>query len=101
MDKAEARMREAEKRLEEMQVGKCDDAVFKSNFDQLNSLVLELEGKVQRNENHCTALDNYLDKYQPVRMQGMIGDTLYACLYGAERRKHELYDQDKISLLYR
>jgi|TARA_B110000285_G_scaffold223307_1_gene278621 hypothetical protein len=62
---------------------------------------LELEGKVLRNENHCTALDNYLDKYQPVRMQGMIGDTLYACLYGGERRKHELYDQDKISLLYR
>jgi hypothetical protein len=31
----------------------------------------------------------------------MIGDTLYACLEGSERRNHELYDSDKLSLLYR
>ena len=64
-------------------------------------MLIDLDSKVNKTDNHCTALDNYLDKYQPVRMQGMIGDTLYACLYGAERRKHELYDQDKTSLLYR
>ena len=34
-------------------------------------------------------------------MQNMIGQTLYACLTGEERRHHELFDQDKISLLYR
>jgi hypothetical protein len=34
-------------------------------------------------------------------MQAMIGDTLYACLEGSERRNHELYDSDKLSLLYR
>jgi hypothetical protein len=31
----------------------------------------------------------------------MIGDTLYACLTGPARRAHELYDSDKLSLLYR
>jgi hypothetical protein len=31
----------------------------------------------------------------------MIGDTLYACLGGEARRNHELYDSDKLSLLYR
>ena len=31
----------------------------------------------------------------------MIGDTLYACLEGSARRNHELYDSDKLSLLYR
>lgn len=51
--------------------------------------------------NHCVALDNYLDKYQPLRVQGMIGETLEACLTGAERRNHELYLSDKISLLYK
>jgi hypothetical protein len=34
-------------------------------------------------------------------MQNMIGSTLYACLTGEQRRNHELYDQDKLSLLYR
>jgi len=31
----------------------------------------------------------------------MIDETLLACLTGEERRSHELYAQDKISLLYR
>jgi hypothetical protein len=30
----------------------------------------------------------------------MIGDTLYACLHGEPRREHELYDVDKLHLLY-
>lgn len=34
-------------------------------------------------------------------MQNMISQTLYACLTGEERRNHELFNQDKISLLYR
>ena len=52
-------------------------------------------------ENHCVALDNFMNKYQPVRVQTMIGETLDACLTGEERRNHELYENDKISLLYR
>lgn len=56
---------------------------------------------MQSTENHCVALDNFMNKYQPVRVQTMIGETLDACLTGEERRSHELYANDKISLLYR
>lgn len=59
-----------------------------------------LDKSVVATENHCQALDNYLDKYQPVRMQNMISDTLYACLQDEERREHELYDVDKLHYLY-
>jgi len=31
----------------------------------------------------------------------MVGDTLNACLIGEERRRFELYESDKIALLYR
>jgi hypothetical protein len=34
-------------------------------------------------------------------MQQMIAETLNACLTGVERRNHELYNNDKTSLLYR
>ena len=61
----------------------------------------EQEEIVRETHNHCKAIDNYLDKYQPVRVQAMIGDTLNACLTGEPRRSHELYDSDKLSLLYR
>mmetsp|Transcript_9429 Transcript_9429/g.14456 ORF Transcript_9429/g.14456 Transcript_9429/m.14456 type:complete len:81 (-) Transcript_9429:2017-2259(-) len=60
-----------------------------------------LEENVYSTKNHCISIDNYLDKYQPVRMQSMVGDTLKACLIGEERRRFELYESDKISLLYK
>ena len=31
----------------------------------------------------------------------MIGDTLYACLTDEARRNHELYDSEKLYLLYK
>ena len=42
-----------------------------------------------------------MNKYQPVRVQNMIDETLDATLTGEERRNHELYANDKISLLYK
>lgn len=80
---------------------KCDNAEFQENLERINEVLHSHEVEVARTSNHCQALDSYLDKYQPVRMQNMIGQTLYACLKGDERRNHELYDQDKISLLYK
>lgn len=60
----------------------------------------DLDKKVNSTNNLCLKLDNYLFKYLPVRTQITIGDTLRACLTGVERRRHELYDNDKIQLLY-
>lgn len=33
-------------------------------------------------------------------MQCMIGDTMRACLTGGQRRNHELYNHEKLGLLY-
>ena len=72
-----------------------------TNLTRIDETLKRLDESVQETENHCLGLDNYLDKYQPVRVQTMIGETLEACLTGEERRSHELYASDKISLLYR
>lgn len=56
---------------------------------------------MKRLENHCVALDNYLDKYQPVRMQDMINDHLDASLISEPRKKHTQYQSQTISKLYR
>ena len=47
------------------------------------------------------SLDLYLDKYQPVKIQNMINETLEASLTNQPRRNHELYNADKMSLLYK
>jgi len=48
---------------------------------------IEHDIKLMKVLNHATTHDNYFDKYLPVRMQGIIRETLLACLSGKERRR--------------
>ena len=41
-----------------------------------------------------------MEKYNPIHVQSQINDTLMSILGGRERRRLELYDNDKNSLLY-
>jgi len=50
--------------------------------------------------NHVITHDNYYEKYLPIRTQALVNETLRAILSGKERRRLELYDADKNSLLY-
>ena len=51
-------------------------------------------------QNHCSTLDNYIEKYLPIHTQIQMTETLMSVLGGRERRRLELYDSDKNSLLY-
>jgi ElaB/YqjD/DUF883 family membrane-anchored ribosome-binding protein len=51
-------------------------------------------------QNHCSQLDNYIEKYLPIHTQIQMTETLMSVLGGRERRRLELYDSDKNSLLY-
>ena len=53
-----------------------------------------------KNTNHSITLDNYAEKYLPIRTQGLINETLRSVLSGKERRRLELYDNEKNGLLY-
>ena len=46
-------------------------------------------------------MDNYLEKYLPIRTQALIDETLRAILGGKERRRLELYDAEKNAILYK
>lgn len=54
-----------------------------------------------RIDDHCKALDQYLDKYQPVRLEDAVTHHLDACLGGEERIKHKRYTDSTMSILYR
>ena len=47
---------------------KCNNAEFQENLVRINEVLHTLDVNVNRTQNHCQALDSYLDKYQPVRM---------------------------------
>ena len=79
---------------------KTDKSNFMKTKKRIDMRLLEHDVKLFKAQNHCSTLDNYLEKYQPIHVQAQIQETLMAVLGGRERRRLELYDNDKNSLLY-
>lgn len=79
---------------------KTDRVEFIKTKKKLELKNLQQDVKLFKCSNHCLTLDNYQDKYAPIRIQGMINETLRSILGGKERRRLELYDNDKNSILY-
>ena len=52
-------------------------------------------------QNASHTLENYMEKYQPIRTQCLITDTLNAVLAARERKRLENYDTEKMSLFYK
>lgn len=83
-----------------LEADKTDKTLFYRIKKKLDLKDLEQDIKLFKNTNHCITLDNYLEKYLPIRSQGLINETLRSVLGGKERRRLELYDNEKNSLLY-
>ena len=101
MEAAEKRVVKLENERVQLESNKCEKEEFYINLKRIDATLHTLAENMQNTDNHCVALDNFMNKYQPVRVQNMIDETLDATLTGEERRNHELYAQDKISLLYK
>jgi hypothetical protein len=84
-----------------LELGKNDNDVFLAFQEHVEEELRSQFYMAAETRDNCTRLAHYQEKYQPVRVQAMIGDTLYACLTGTARRSHELYDSEKLYLLYR
>ena len=83
-----------------LELVKLTKAEFQKKTKKMDLKALEHDIKLFKAQNHCSTLDNYLEKYMPIHVQTMINDTLMSTLGGRERRRLELYDSDKNSLLY-
>ena len=79
---------------------KLNKSEFAKKAKMIDLKALEHDVKIFKVQNHTSTLDNYLEKYMPIHVQTMINDTLMSTLGGRERRRLELYDSDKNSLLY-
>lgn len=84
-----------------LETGKVDTTVFKKTVRKLECKDLAMDIKLFKNSNHAISMDNYLEKYAPIRTQALIDETLRAVLSGKERRRLELYDAEKNAILYR
>lgn len=96
-EEAILRLERETKRLEAV---KTDRSLFFKTKKKLDLKDLEQDIKLFKNTNHCITLDNYLEKYLPIRSQSLINETLRSVLSGKERRRLELYDNEKNGILY-
>lgn len=89
-----------EKETLRLEADKTDKKLFYKTKKKLDLKDLEQDIKLFKNTNHCITLDNYLEKYLPIRTQSLINETLRSILGGKERRRLELYDNEKNAILY-
>lgn len=78
MEKSENMNTKNDAEIKMLKDEKCDAREFSKKMDEINEHMAQEDLTMHRLEDHCTALDNYLDKYQPVRMQDMINDHMDA-----------------------
>ena len=100
MELVENNVIELQKDTKKLQLEKTDLKIFMKAKKMLECYDLENEIKIYKAVNHCVTLDNYLEKYLPIRTQALINETLRSVLSGKERRRLELYDNEKNSILY-
>ena len=100
MDLAETAILALEKETTRLEATKTDKSLFFKTKKKLDLKDLEQDIKLFKNTNHCITLDNYSEKYLPIRTQSLINETLRSVLSGKERRRLELYDNEKNGLLY-
>ena len=100
MKTAEDAILALEKETVRLEAVKTDRSLFFKTKKKLDLKDLEQDIKLFKNTNHCITLDNYSEKYLPIRTQSLINETLRSVLSGKERRRLELYDNEKNGLLY-
>ena len=65
----------------------------------LDSIRMDLQ--LTKQENHIKTLDNYLHKYQPIRMQNQMDESFSSFLLGSDKRRFTIYSAEKGYLLYK
>lgn len=100
MKKAELEVQQLKKDTIKLETQKLDESLFISTIGPVQKQLVEHESRVSNNLNHCETIDSYLDKYQPIRTQFLIQETLEAVLSSKDKRKLEVYSSEKFQILY-
>ena len=79
---------------------KADLVDFKAATKKLELAGLRHDIVLAKGQNHCAGIDNFVERFLPLIVQRQIDDTLRSTFSGKERRRLELYDVEKHSLLY-
>ena len=101
LERAELTIRDQGIELRRLDSVKAERNDFARETERIDKHMSKQDTENARIDDHCKALDQYLDKYQPVRLEDAVTQHLDACLGGEERIKHKRYTDERMSVLYR
>lgn len=100
MKNAELDIQQLKKDTLKLEKVKLEANIFSTTVQPIQKLQQEHEVRISDNKNHCETIDSYLDKYQPIRTQFLIQETLESVLSSKDKRKLEAYSTEKFQILY-
>eukprot|EP00347_Sterkiella_histriomuscorum_P021638 403333283 len=80
---------------------KLDRNLFDDEHIQVSRTLAEHTHQLLEVVNNAQTVDNYIEKYQQIRFQHQLTETLMSVLSQKERRRLEHYDSEKMALLYK
>ena len=70
-----------------LDANKVENSEFEQAKKKLNLADIKQDINLLKCNGHIATLENFIDKYLPVRLQVQINETLFSILSGAERRR--------------
>lgn len=84
----------------DLQATKLTIKAFEDERLHLRSDILQLREQAENNGNHFAMVENYVEKYLPVRVQGQISETLQQALDYKEAARLVKYEKSKFMELH-
>lgn len=92
MAKEDARFEFMQRSVISLNDKKVELEFFRESQDEMKNIVGELSKKLDSNVNEMRTLQNWIEKYEPLKVQHQITDTLASCLNRKAKQKLGEYD---------
>ena len=79
---------------------KADKSAVEENSSNINQIILEHSRTLEDNKNHSLTIENFMEKYLPIKIQSQISDTVKAVTDKKSRKNLDLYEQHKYEELH-
>jgi hypothetical protein len=91
IDTCEKEVEELKKARIQLETVKVDKSLFDRHIKPCEEKLADHETRIAQNYNRAETIDSYLDKYQPIRTQFLIQETLESVLSSKDKRRLENY----------
>lgn len=88
------------KELEVLKQDKADKYLVQENTNNINEIILNHSKTLEEHHNQSLTIENFMEKYMPIKVQTQISDTLKAIVDKKLRKNLENFETQKFEELH-